>query len=227
MNKSMQNNSSNSIIKSLFFILYFLFFMLFTACQFRKELPILGEKAYDTRTVNGKEIIDTVYFSLPNFSFIDQDSQRVTPKTFENKIYIADFFFTSCPTICPTMKTQMLRVYQEYEDNKTVAFLSHSIDPTYDTVALLKDYSERLGVKTEKWHFVTGNQDEIFEVAQKGYLVPAQEDKEDPSGLLHSGAFILIDKNKRIRGYYDGTDPKKVDLLIEDIGWLLKEYEAN
>ena len=204
-------------------ILILLIFLI--ACNSEKRLSFLGEKTYNQKEVNGKMVTDTIYFTLPNFKFINQDSQFVTPQTFENKIYVADFFFTSCPTICPTMKTQMLRVYNKYENENELSFLSHTIDPKHDTVALLKDYSERINVKTDKWHFVTGKQEEIFEVAQKGYLVPAQKDEKAAAGLLHSGAFVLIDKEKRIRGFYDGTDPKMVDLLIKDINTLLKEYK--
>ena len=183
-----------------------------------EKLPILGKK----EVTAGK---DTVYHTIADFSFVDQDSSVVTPSTFEDKIYVADFFFTSCPTICPIMKTQMLRVYEEFEDNEEVKFLSHTIDPDYDTVALLKDYAERLGVKSNKWHFVTGEKEAIYEIGQGSYMVTALEDKEEPGGFLHSGAFILVDKKRRIRGIYDGTKEEAVDQLIKDIPKLLSESE--
>jgi len=180
------------------------------------KLPILGRKE-----VNGN---DTIYHTIDEYKFVDQDSNIVTPATFKDKIYVSDFFFTSCPTICPIMKTQMLRVYEQIENNPDVLLLSHSIDPEYDTVALLKDYAERLGVKSEKWRFVTGNKDEIYRIGQTSYMVTAIEDSSEPGGFIHSGAFILVDKERRVRGLYDGTKADQVDILMKDIDRLLKEY---
>jgi len=189
-----------------------------TACQNKeRQLPILGKK----EIVNNGSATDTVYHTIPDFKFIDQDSNVVTQKNFERKIYIADFFFTTCPTICPIMKTQMLRVYGKYKGNPEVAFLSHTIDPKHDTVAVLKDYADRLGISSDQWHMVTGDREKIFEIAQTHYMVSASEDPSAPGGAVHSGAFILIDKQKRIRGYYDGTKEEEVDRLIEDIPLLI------
>ena len=196
-----------------------------TACAPSAEetdntLPILGRRYYD------ETIQDTVYHTVGEFSFINQDSATVTPATFEDKIYVTDFFFTSCPTICPTMKKQMLRVYEAFEEHPEVAILSHTIDPAYDTVALLHDYAERLGVSSPRWQFVTGEKDSIFNIALKSYMVTTAEEEGAPGGLVHSGAFILVDKERRIRGMYDGTVPEKVDVLINDIKRLLNEYPS-
>jgi len=184
-----------------------------------KALPIMGRTEY---TLN-----DTIYHQVKDFSFVNQDSVIVTGKTFEDKIYVTDFFFTSCPTICPIMKTQMLRVYENIKDYDDVAILSHTIDPEYDTVALLKDFSERLGVSAPKWHFVTGDKFKIYEQAQRSYMVTAAEDKSAPGGAIHSGAFILVDKEKHIRGFYDGTVAEDVDELMRDIDLLRKEYAVK
>jgi len=181
-----------------------------------KSLPIMGRTEYT--------LSDTIYHQVKDFSFVNQDSAIVTGKTFEGKIYVTDFFFTTCPTICPIMKTQMLRVYENIKDYDDVAILSHTIDPEYDTVALLKDFSERLGVSTPKWHFVTGDKLKIYEQAQRSYMVTAAEDKSAPGGAIHSGAFILVDKDKHIRGFYDGTVATEVDELMRDIDVLRKEY---
>ncbi|OEK06537.1 SCO family protein [Roseivirga misakiensis] len=188
-----------------------------------QKLPVLGLTDY--KEVNGK--LDTVYHTIPDFSFTDQDSLNVTPATFEGKIYVADFFFGTCPTICPIMKQQMLRVYEEFKDNPNFGILSHTIDPAHDTVAYLKDFSMRLGIPDSKvWKFVTGDQDEIYEIgSEKGYLVPVGEDADAPGGFIHSGAFILVDQERRIRGIYDGTKPIEVSALINDIPRLLAEYE--
>ena len=180
-----------------------------------KSLPIFGERDIE----NG----DTIYHTIADFKFVDQDSSEVTNDTFRDKIYVADFFFTSCRTICPKMKTQMLRVYDSVEKDPEVLLLSHTIDPEYDTVGLLKDFAERLGVKSDKWHFVTGNKEEIYNIAQTSYFATALEDKSEPDGFIHSGAFLLIDKHQRIRGKYDGTVEEDVNRLLKDIEKLKQE----
>ncbi len=190
------------------------------------KLPILGFKdAVENKGNPGQ--VDTVYHTIADFSFVNQDSTMVNNNTFADKIYVSDFFFTSCPTICPIMKAQMLRVYETFNSNPEVMLLSHTIDPEYDTVALLKDYADRLEVTSEKWHFVTGDKEKIYEIGQRSYLVTVQEDQFQPGGYLHSGAFILVDKDRRIRGIYDGTKPDQVDRLINDIPILLSEYKDN
>src|SRR5882672_5320366 len=194
-----------------------LFAFCLAACATKEtRLPIFGE-----RMVSGK---DTVYHSIAPFQFVDQDSNWVTNDTFKEKIYVADFFFTSCRTICPIMKTQMLRVYEATKEIPDVLILSHTIDPEYDTVALLHDFAKRLGVETKRWHFVTGAKDSIFKIAQTSYFATAMEDRTEPDGFIHSGAFLLIDKEGRIRGKYDGTKEDDVNRLIADILRLRKEY---
>lgn len=182
-----------------------------------KPLPIFGER----EVVNG----DTVYHTIAPFQFVNQDSMIVTNETFKDKIYVADFFFTSCRTICPKMKTQMLRVYDSIQNDPEVMILSHTIDPEYDTVALLRDFAERLGVESKKWHFVTGEKDSIYDIAQTSYFATAMEDKSEPDGFIHSGAFLLIDKNRQIRGKYDGTVEADVNRLLKDIQKLKREDE--
>ncbi|WP_192820213.1 SCO family protein [Rufibacter sp. LB8] len=192
-----------------------------------KALPILGPREPQVKLVNGQEQVDTLYHSIPDFAFLNQDSALVTPKTVEGKIYVADFFFTSCPSICPKMKSQMLRVYEKYKDNPRVALLSHSIDPTHDTVAVLRDYAQRLNVKSSTWHFLTGDKDTILNLAQKHYLTSAMEDKTVPGGFEHSGAFLLVDENRHLRGHYDGTDAASVDKLLKDMDKLLAEKKGQ
>jgi len=193
-----------------------------SSCIQKKEeaakLPIFGEREVN----NG----DTVYHTIGTFAFVDQDSVVVTNETFAGKIYVADFFFTSCRTICPIMKTQMLRVYDSIQNDPNVLLLSHTIDPEYDTVALLHDFAERLGVKRDRWHFVTGNKDDIYKIAQTSYFATAMEDKAEPDGFIHSGAFLLIDKQRRIRGKYDGTKEEDVNRLLKDIRALEHETAA-
>lgn len=190
---------------------------LFASCGKEKPLPIFGE-----REVVGA---DTIYHTIAPFQFVDQDSTLITNADFKDQVYVADFFFTSCRTICPIMKTQMLRVYEATAAMSDVKILSHTIDPEYDTVALLHDFAERLGVTSNRWHFVTGVKDSIYKIAQTSYFATAMEDKAEPDGFIHSGAFLLIDKKQRIRGKYDGTKEAEVNKLIADIKKLRREDE--
>ncbi|NBP67799.1 MAG: SCO family protein [Cytophagia bacterium] len=195
--------------------------VLFAACTqpIEKPLPVYGER----EVING----DTIYHTIAPFQFVNQDSALVNNETFKDKIYISDFFFTSCRTICPIMKTQMLRVYDSLKNDDDVLILSHTIDPEYDTVALLHDFAERLGVSSKKWHFVTGVQDSIYKIAQTSYFATAMEDGSEPDGFIHSGAFLLIDKKQRIRGNYDGTVEESVNQLIKDVRKLQREYASQ
>ena len=200
--------------------------ILVSSCaQQATKLPYLGNHRKVTKEVDGQEVVETLYHTVEHFEFYDQDSVLVKPKTFEGKVFVADFFFTSCTSICPIMKSQMKRVYDAFESNGEVAFLSHSIDPEYDDVARLHDFAGRLGVDASKWHFVTGNKDSIYEHANQSYMVFAAENALAQDGIEHSGAFLLVDKDLRIRGVYDGTVPEEVDRLINEIPVLLGEYE--
>lgn len=191
------------------------------------ELPIIGRSEVVEREVDGKTVYDTIYHTIDDFRFVNQDSAIVTNATFEDKVYVTDFFFTTCPTICPIMKQQMLRIHEAYKDNPQVALLSHTIDPKHDTVALLKDFSEKLGVSSDQWHFVTGDQDEIYDIGEKSYLSVMAEEEGAPGGYIHSGAIILVDKDRRIRSVMDGTVPEQVDVMIADIQRLLDEYDTK
>ncbi|MFA0963087.1 SCO family protein [Roseivirga sp. BDSF3-8] len=187
-------------------------------------LPIYSPMSVEQREVEGQVVRDTVYDTIDDFAFVNQDSMVVTNATVDGKIYVADFFFTSCTTICPKMKQQMVRVYDRYKGNEEVALLSFSIDPEYDTVNLLNNYAEALGVSSDTWHFLTGEKEKIYEIGQGSFRVTAKEDPTARDGFLHSGAFTLVDKEGRVRGYYDGTVPEEVDKLIDDMALLLKEY---
>lgn len=209
------------------FIIFILVSMVLSSCLSEKEkpLPVFGQRDVVAKEIDGKKVADTVFHTIANFQFVNQDSALVTNETFEGKIYVADFFFTSCRTICPIMKTQMLRVYNAIQEMPDVLILSHTIDPEYDTVGLLHEFADRLGVKSDQWHFVTGNKDSIYTIAQTSYFATALEDKTEPDGFIHSGAFLLIDKEGRIRGKYDGTVEEDVNRLINDITRLRREYE--
>jgi protein SCO1/2 len=204
---------------------YYRFFVCATAiavvvasCQdetSNRPLPILGERDI---AANG----DTIYPVIPDFSFIDQDSQVVNNATFAGKAYIADFFFIHCPTICPKVKANGLRIYEKFKNEDRLLILSHSIDVKNDTVAALRHHAEKLGIDSRKWHLVTGDHDAIYAIADD-YFSVAKEDPSSPGGFDHSGRIILVDKNRHVRSFCDGTNAESVDKFMNDIEKLLKE----
>jgi len=204
-------------------IFLFLFFSgsLFFSCQSPKvikkdKLPILGNRDF----VDG----DTVFHTVPAFSLLNQDSQVVTNANFEGELYVVDFFFTSCPTICPKVKKQMLRLYEKYQNESKVSLVSFTIDPKRDDVSKLKTYSSNLEVKAPKWNFLTGDKWEIHGLAP-GFFSVAHDDPDAPGGFDHSGLLILVDKNGYVRSFCQGTEAESVDGFLDDIDLLLrKEY---
>ena len=207
------------------FLLTLTAILIFQSCNSgnQKKLPILGERELAEKVVDGKTIVDTVYQTIAPFSYLNQDSILVTEKDFDGKIYVADFFFTSCNTICPEMHRNMLTVYEEFKGNPEVKILSHSIDAKYDVPSRLKKYAGKLGIEGNQWEFLHGSSDSIYNISAKNYLVAAYEDKADPQGFVHQGWFILVDKEKRLRGAYDGTKADQVKTMIEDMRILLEE----
>ncbi len=191
-------------------------FFIFSCKHIPEKLPIIGERDI----ING----DTIYHTIRPFVFINQDSQEVTQKTFEGKIYVVDFFFTHCPTICPKVTKQMLRLYDKFKNDDRILFLAHSIDARNDTIGRLKEFATNLGVSSKKWHFVTGNIDSIYSIAADYYSV-AKADNESPGGFDHSGRLILVDKKRRVRSFCDGTDGTDVDRFMNDIVVLLNEKD--
>lgn len=196
-----------------------------TACtSSSKKLPFLGPREAVTKVVDGQTVVDTLYHTLPDFQFLNQDSVPITEKTFENSIYVADFFFTSCPSICPIMHRNMIDVYEKYKGNPEVMILSHSIDTKYDTPSVLKKYAEKLGVSDNQWQFASGTKETIYGISPK-YMVFTEENDQVAGGFEHQGWFILVDKERQVRGAYQGTDENEVKKLMKDMDILLKEYE--
>jgi protein SCO1/2 len=191
-------------------------FLVVLGCQQEKKLPFLGPKEI------GKQG-DTLYHKIPAFKFLNQDSLWISQKDMAGKIYVADFFFTTCPTICPKMKTQLLRIYDKFAEDDRVRILSHTIDPEYDGARVLNEYAKKLNITSPRWNLVTGKKADIYRLGEKSYMVTAQEDANEVGGFVHSGAFILVDQNRHVRGIYDGTKEEDVNHLIEDMTLLLKE----
>ena len=181
-------------------------------------LPIYGEK----KSV-GNEMRDTIYHTIQPFSFVNQYHDTITEKTIANKIYVADFFFATCQSICPQMSSQLMNVQKSFINDDSVLILSHTVNPMHDTVEVLNGYAQSYGAIKNKWHFLTGNKKGIYDMARYSYLVNALQDDGTPEGFLHSELLILIDSHKRIRGMYDGTDSVAVAKLISDIKLLKQE----
>jgi protein SCO1/2 len=190
------------------------------------RLPFLQMEVSE-RIVDGNKVSDTVFRTIPAFKLLNQDSVVVTEKDFDGTIYVADFFFTSCPTICPVMHRNLLKVYTKYKGNPGVKLASHTIDVKYDTPSRMKAYANKLGVTGTQWEYLWGTRDEIYALAERNYLVAAQEDKQAPGGFVHQGYLVLIDQEKRLRGAYDGTQDKEVEQLMKDMDVLLNEYKTQ
>ena len=185
-------------------------------CQQKPEkLPILGPKKVE----NGQTII----YPIPNFRLLNQDSQTLTQDHLKDKIRVADFFFTSCPTICPQVQQQMMRIYDSFSEQDQVVFLSHSIDVKRDTVGRLREYARQLGLDNEsRWHFLTGDKEQIFSLAND-YFNIVVEDESAPGGFDHTGRIVVVDPEGFIRTFANGTNPLAVDTLIQDIQTLLHD----
>jgi protein SCO1 len=180
-------------------------------------LPVIGEKKL------GGQGSDTIYHTVGDFSFTNQYKETVTQKDVAGKIYVADFFFATCQSICPQMSTQLIRVQEAFRNDSDFMILSHSVNPAHDTAEVLEAYAGKYQAIKGKWHFLTGTKKAIYDIALKDYLVNALEDDGSPEGFLHSELFLLVDKQKRIRGMYDGTDSIAVNKLIKDIKILRTE----
>lgn len=195
----------------------------------KKMLPI-----YSPRDINPELVDSTVQHigndhKIANFAFTNQNGEIITQKNYENSIYVADFFFTTCPTICPKMTDNMVWLQNQLKNNPEVKLLSFSVTPDIDRPEVLKKYAQDKGVDDTRWNLVTGDKKDIYYLARKSYLAVKTGKPEEMYDMVHTENFILVDKNKRIRGFYDGTnldkptdDPKTKNMkqLLEDILWL-------
>jgi len=207
--------------------------LFFSACESKRILPKLGKIDLEYRVVNGKKVADSIFQKIPEFRFLNEDSIFVGNKNFKNKIWIAEFFFTSCPTICPVMNLQLKKLNKETNAlNKHIQFLSFTIDPENDTPSILKDYKKRYGINSENWAFLTGNEAETHALGINHFLTFAGKDDEAAGGYAHSGSFTLVDKKGIVRGVYEVTNfdlsvnKNEYKRLKQDIFDLLK-YEYN
>ena len=198
-------------------------FMFYNVLTPEKKLPI-----YQPNMVKFQLVDSTIqhikrFHKIDDFSLVNQNNEVVSNETFDGKIYVADFFFTTCPGICPIMKENMITLQNEFINDDNVLLLSHTVTPEIDSVSVLKKYSQEKGVIDSKWNMVTGDKKQIYNLARKSYLVA--EDIESPIqyDMIHTENFVLVDSKRRIRGFYDGTDNDVMDKLISDIKILKKE----
>jgi len=197
---------------------------MYTALDKEKPLPIYQPNRIDATLVDSTIQHKKKYHTIANFELINQNGDTITQDYYQDKIYVADFFFTTCQTICPIMTTQMHRIQETILNDDDVMLLSHSVTPEIDSVAQLKRYAIEKGVSDNKWNLVTGDRKQIYDLARKSYLVVKDDHSED-YGMIHTENFALIDKDKQIRGIYNGVSPTSIDSLLQDIKRLKKEYQ--
>ena len=189
----------------------------------RKNLPI-----YNPSDINPELVDSTVQYignshTIADFSFTNQNGKTITQKDYEGKVYVADFFFTTCGSICPIMTTNMVDIQKTFLNNPKVMLLSHSVLPDIDDVAALKAYAKKNGVVESKWNLVTGDKKEIYRMARKSYLAVKLGKPGELYDMVHTENFVLVDTKRRVRGFYDGTKKEEIQRLIEDINWLCNE----
>ena len=190
-----------------------------------KPLPIYQPADVSTELVDSTIQHKIKYHKIADFSLINQNGDTITQDTYNDKIYVADFFFTTCQTICPIMTDNMVDIQKEIKNDDEVMLLSHSVTPKIDSVAQLKRYAIKKGVIDSKWNLVTGDKGEIYRLARKSYLAVKDDGMPDDYGMVHTENFMLIDKKRQIRGYYDGTKKDEIKRLLQDLKTLKKEYE--
>jgi len=191
----------------------------------KKVLPIYQPAQVSSELVDTTIQYQKKYHKIGDFSLTNQNGKIITQDDYKNKIYVADFFFTTCQTICPIMTKNMHEVQKQFITDDEVMILSHTVTPDIDTVAQLKRYAKEKGVNASKWNLVTGDKKQIYELARKSYLAVKDDGDGGPFDMIHTENFMLIDKERQIRGFYDGTDMKEVERLIDDIKILKASYK--
>lgn len=199
--------------------------VIYNILDVEKPLPI-----YQPANVS-EELVDSTiqhvekYHKIADFKLINQNGDTITQNNYKDKIYVADFFFTTCQTICPIMTDHMKQIQDRIKDDPEIMLLSHSVTPEIDSVAQLKRYAIKKGVDDSKWNMVTGDKKQIYKLARKSYLAVKTDGDGGPYDMVHTENFMLIDKKKQIRGFYDGTKPEDIDRLMDDITTLKEEYK--
>lgn len=211
----------------IFFIIMFVFSaicipLFMNALTPKKRLPIMNPSDVNVELVDSTVQHVSKYHTIADFSFTNQNGKTITQKDYKGKVYVADFFFTTCQTICPKMTSNMTEIQKAFLNNPKVMLLSHSVLPDTDSVPVLKEYALKNGVVDGKWNLVTGNKKEIYGIARKSYLAVKTGSPDQLYDMVHTENFILVDTKQRVRGFYDGTKTEDITRLIQDVKWLVE-----
>ena len=199
-------------------------YLFYNALQPKNVLPVYQPADFNSELVDSTLVHVKKYHTIGNFSLTNQNGETITQDFYRDKIYVADFFFTTCPTICPIMTENMVYLQSQIANDKDVLLLSHSVTPDIDSVVQLKKYALEKGVIDKKWNLVTGDKKHIYELARKSYLAVKDDGDGGPFDMIHTENFILIDKERRIRGTYDGTNKEEMAKLLQDLEVLKMSY---
>ncbi|MBF4492499.1 SCO family protein [Flavobacterium sp. MR2016-29] len=197
--------------------------LFYSALKPQKTLPIYNPADVNPELVDSTVQYKSKYHTIADFSFVNQNGDTITQKNYEGKIYVADFFFTTCGSICPKMSTNLSEVQKAVLNNPKVMLLSHTVFPQVDSVSVLKAYAVKYGVVDSKWNLVTGDKKEIYKMARKSYLAVKQGRPDQLYDMVHTENFVLVDQKRRVRGFYDGTNKEEIKRLIDDINFLCEE----
>ena len=211
----------------LFVLSVIIVYIIYTLKTPEEKLPVYQPDMVSTELVDTTVQYIRKYHKIANFELYNQNGDTITQDFYEGKIYVADFFFTTCITICPIMTDNMLKIQEQIKNDPEVFLLSHTVIPKADTVAQLKKYAMEKGVMDSKWNLVTGGKKQIYDLARKSYLVTKTNGDGGPYDMIHTENFVLVDKEKRIRGFYDGTQTKAIEDLMSDIKILKSEYQKK
>lgn len=209
----------------LFFLSVVILYLFYQALKPKETLQVYQPSMVNPELVDSTIQYKRKYHTVADFSLVNQNGRTITQKDYEEKIYIADFFFTTCPTICPIMTKNMVEIQDRIQNDTVVKLLSHTVTPEIDSVAQLKKYAIEKGVDDTKWNLVTGDKKQIYELARKSYLAVQSDGDGGQYDMIHTENFILVDKEKRIRGFYDGTKSEEIDILMKDLETLKASYQ--
>jgi len=224
MEKSFFGKSISTLVTVgiLFIIFVIIGYFLMTPS---KKLPVYNPADVNPRLVDASVKHVRSNHKVANFSLLNQNGDTITQDNYDEKIYVTDFFFTRCQTICPIMSTNMAELQELFKNDTSVLFLSHSVTPVIDSISVLRAYADKKGVIDAKWNLVTGEKKHIYELARKSYFAVLDEGDGGVQDFIHTEQFILVDKDRQLRGFYDGTDKEEIKRIFEDIHILKKEYD--
>jgi protein SCO1/2 len=202
-------------------------FVIYSIINPEKRLPIYNPADVNPRLVDKSVKHVRKNHKIADFSLINQNGENITQEDYKDKIYVADFFFTRCQSICPIMTSNMAKIQMKFKEDNSIMFLSHSVTPIMDSIPVLREYADMKGVIDSKWNVTTGDKKHIYELARKSYFAVVDEGDGGDQDFIHTENFVLVDKKRQIRGYYDGTNEEEMVELVEDIKQLQEEYKKK